>query len=290
MSRVKPLLKGKVVIITGAAGGIGQAVARLFAKQGASMVLTDIRMSELERLGKALSKSGTEPLLVTHDVTDSHSWEFLMDKTLNVFGKLDVVVNNAGVVQPGIAEMLSLKKTNQQVSVNLMGTIHGCQAALRVMKVQNFGKIINVASLGGIVPMPGEAVYSATKFAIRGYSFSLYAELTDSPVGISVVCSDSVETPQLAFELLHDEAILSFIGSPLKPDQVARGILKAIFKDKPEILIPAWMGILSRLGMAFPKTFFVLFPVLKWIGVRTMRKRREEEKKNGHVTFYCGDL
>lgn len=138
--------------------------------------------------------------------------------------------------------------------------------------------------------MPGEAVYSATKFAIRGYSLSLYAELLDTPVGISVVCPDSAETPQLAYELLHDEAVLSFIGSPLKPEQVARGVLKAVLKDKPEILIPAGMGIFSRTGMAFPKIFFVLYPILRRIGIRTMKKRRKEERKNGHVILRFDDL
>ena len=177
-------------------------------------------------------------------------------------------------------EKISLDKIQQLVSVNLLGTIYGSRAALCIMKEQNFGKIINVASLGGIVPMPGEAVYSATKYAIRGFSLSLYAELHNSPVGIAVVCPDSVDTPQLDYELLYDEAVLSFIGKSLKPEKVAQGILNAVLKKKPEKLIPAGMGALFRTGMAFPRVFFFLFPLLKKIGISMIKKRRQEKKKN----------
>lgn len=273
-------LRDLVVIVTGAAGGIGRAVARLFAHNGAILVLTDIHRQGLESLEESLQAEGHRVMAVVHDVSDPGSWQALVDRVMETFGRVDVLINNAGVVQPGPAEDLPLDKVLQQVSVNLLGTIHGCQAALRVMKAQGFGKIVNLASLGGIVPMPGEAVYCATKNAIRGYTFSVYAELLDSPVGITAVCPDSVETPQLDYELLHDEALLSFIGEPLKTEQAARGILKAVLRDSPEILIPSGMGIAARTGMAFPRIFFILCPWLKRIGRATMKKRREEVKEN----------
>lgn len=273
------MLKEKVMIITGAAGGIGSATAHLFAKQGAVLVLTDIRREELEELGKDLKDSGAKTMVVEHDVTNPESWQSLMEKVKQEYGKLDILFNNAGVVQPGTAEKIAFDKIQQQVSVNFLGTIHGCRAALRIMKEQNFGKIINMASLGGIVPMPGEAVYSATKYAIRGYSLSLHAELHNSPIGITVVCPDSVDTPQHDYELLFDETELSFIGKPLKPEKVAKGILKAARKKKPEILVPSGMGVFYRIGMAFPRLFFFLLPILEKIGRSTIKKRREEKRK-----------
>ena len=274
------MLEEKVIIITGAAGGIGSATAHLFAQHGAILVLTDIQREKLEELGKILEDLGARMLLVEHDVTDPESWKSIMEEVKKEYGKIDILINNAGIVQPGAMEKISLDKIQQQVSVNLLGTIYGSRAALCIMKEQNFGKIINVASLGGIVPMPGEAVYSATKYAIRGFSLSLYAELHNSPVGIAVVCPDSVDTPQLDYELLYDEAVLSFIGKSLKPEKVAQGILNAVLKKKPEKLIPAGMGALSRTGMAFPRVFFFLFPLLKKIGISTIKKRRQEKKKN----------
>jgi len=274
------MLKENVIVITGAAGGIGSATAHLFAQHGAILVLTDIQREKLKALGEALKSSGTKTMTIEHDVTDSESWESLVGKVVEEFGKIDVLINNAGVIQPGPADMIELDEVKHQVSVNLLGTIYGCRAALRIMKEQNFGKIVNVASLGGIVPMPGEAVYSATKYAIRGYSLSLKAELRKSPLEIAVVCPDSVDTAQLDYELLHDEAVLSFIGEPLKPEKVAKGILKAVNKKKPEILIPTGMGIFCRIGMSFPRLFFLLLPVLEKIGISTIKQRREKKKRN----------
>lgn len=269
-------LKDKVIIITGAAGGIGSAAAHLFAQQGATLVLTDIQKERLEKLGTSLKQSGVKIMVVEHDVTDPESWQSLIERVRQEYGKVDVLINNAGIVQPGAAEKMALKKIQQLVSVNLLGTIYGSRAAISTMKDQRFGKVVNIASLGGIVPMPGEAVYSATKFAIRGYTLSLYAELSDSPVEICAVCPDSVDTPQLDYELQFDEASLSFVGKALHPEKVARGILKAIVKKKSEILIPSGLGVFYRLGMGIPRIFFFLFPLLKKIGLRQMKKRREK--------------
>ena len=273
------MLKEKIIVMTGAAGGIGSATARLFAQQGATLVLTDIASEKLKELGEDLNNSGAKILRVEHDVTDPESWQSLMERVKKEYGKIDVLLNIAGVVQPGAAEGVSLDEVQHQVSINLLGTIYGCRAVLSVMKKQGFGKIINIASLGGIVPLPGEAIYCATKYAVRGYSLALHAEYHNSPVEITVVSPDSVDTPQHDYELLHDEAVLSFIGEPLKPEKVAKGILKAARKKKPEILIPAGMGLICRIGMAFPGIFFFLVPLLEKMGRKTIRKRREKKKQ-----------
>lgn len=273
------MLKERVSIITGAAGGIGSATAHLFAQHGAILVLTDIRNKELQELTETIKKSGAEVLAVEHDIREPESWKSLVEKVRKKYGRIDILINNAGVIQPGAAEKISLDELHHQVSVNFLGTMNGCRAVLPTMKMQSSGKIVNVASLGGIIPMPGEAVYSATKYAIRGYSLSLYAELHNSPVGIAVVCPDSVDTPQLDYELQYDEAMLSFIGDPLKPEKVAKGICKAVRTKKPEVLVPSGMGIFCRIGMAFPRLYFFLLPLLERIGSSTIKKRRKKEKK-----------
>ncbi len=273
------MLKEKIIVMTGAAGGIGSATARLFAQQGATLVLTDIAGEKLKELGEGLKNLGAETLQIEHDVTDPESWQSLLERVKKEYGKIDVLLNIAGIAQPGIAEGVSLDEVHDQVSINLLGTIYGCRAALGVMKKQGFGKIINIASLGGIIPLPGEAIYCATKYAVRGYSLALHAEYHNSPVEITVVSPDSVDTPQHDYELLYDEAVLSFIGEPLKPEKVAKGILKAARKKKPEILIPAGMGLICRIGMAFPRIFFLLVPLLEKMGSKTIRKRREKKKQ-----------
>jgi 3-oxoacyl-[acyl-carrier protein] reductase len=252
---------------------------RIFLLSTVPLVLTDIHKEGLEDLGALLKDSGAETMLIEHDVADPESWKSLMEKVRQKYSRVDILINNAGIVQPGAAEKITLDEVQNQLSVNLSGTIHGCRAALNVMKVQNFGKIVNVASLGGVVPLPGEAVYSATKYAIRGYSLSLHAELRRSPVGVAVVCPDSVDTPQHDYELLYDDAVLSFLGKPLKPEQAAKGILKAVRKKKPEVMIPTGMGILCRIGVAFPRLFFSLLPIMEKMGRSTIKKRREAKKE-----------
>lgn len=273
------MLKDKVIIITGAAGGIGSAAAHLLGRHGAALVITDIKKEGLEKLATSLRGFGVKTMVVEHDVTDPGSWQSLLEKVKQEYGKIDVLINNAGLVQPGAAERVTLDKIQQQVSVNLLGTIYGCCAAIRIMKDQHFGKIVNIASLGGIVPMPGEAVYCATKFAIRGYTLSLYAELSGSPVEICAVCPDSVATPQLDYELQFDEASLSFVGSALQPAAVAGAILEAIVKKKPEMLIPKGMGVLYRFVMGIPRLFFFIYPWLKKTGLKEIRKKREKKKQ-----------
>jgi short-subunit dehydrogenase len=240
-------LDGKIVVITGAAGGIGTAAARLLAQEGAVLVLTDIREEPLESLAAELMAAGAKTLVHVHDVRSPESWQALTDRVAAELGPIDILINNAGVVHPGPAETLAPEKLQQQIQVNLMGTINGCRAALRVMKPRGAGKIVNVASLGGIVPMSGEAIYSATKAGIRYYTLSLAAELHDSPVDIAVVCPDSVETPQLAYEMQHDEAVLSFVGTAMKPEKVAKAILRL---------------------------YLFFYPWLKKAGGKNIRKRR----------------
>lgn len=276
--RKEIMLKDKVIIITGAAGGIGSTAARLFSEKGARVVLTDIREKPLELCTSALVAAGGDCRAETLDVTDPESWSALIENTLKHYGRIDILVNNAGVVHPGAAESIAFEKVRQQIFVNLMGTINGCRAVLPHFKKQGAGKIINVASLGGIVPMPGEAVYSATKAAIREYTFSLIAELRKTLIGVTVVCPDSVDTPQLAYELEHDEAVMSFIGEPLPPEKVAKAILRAVKTKKSEILVPAGMGVVCRIGMAWPKIYFLVLPILEKTGAKTIQKRRRKNK------------
>jgi 3-oxoacyl-[acyl-carrier protein] reductase len=206
-----------------------------------------------------------------------------MGLVLRTFGRVDVLINNAGVLQPGAAWEIPRDKVEWQVRVNLLGTIFGCQAALRVMVGQNAGKIVNIASLGGIVPMPGETVYSATKFGVRGYSLSLAGELQGTPISVTAVCPDSVDTPQHAYELLHDDAFMSFIDPPLRPEKVARRILKAAARRKPDVLVPAGIGVFSRTAMAWPRAFFLLLPLLRRIGRRNIARRRQLGRAGGNA-------
>jgi short-subunit dehydrogenase len=267
-------LKDQVTLITGAAGGIGSAAARLFARLGARLVVTAREASQLDAIDLGPGEAALRALRLPLDVTDPAAWEQVVQRALQEHGRLDILVNNAGVVEPGYAHELLPEVIERQVTVNLLGTLYGCRAALRIMRRQGRGRIVNLGSLAGIVPTPGEAVYSATKHGIRGYTFSLHGELRGTGVGVCVVCPDSVETKQLQHELQHDMATMSFVDAPLSPEKVATAIVAATRTRKPEILVPAGMGLLSRIAMAFPRLVFLVLPFLQRAGARRMAERR----------------
>ncbi|RMG37189.1 MAG: SDR family NAD(P)-dependent oxidoreductase [Methanobacteriota archaeon] len=261
----------RVAVITGGAGGIGQAIARLLWEKGYRLALTDINVVALRRVSLTFSDISEKVLLLEHDVRQVTNWKTIIDEILQHHSRIDVLINNAGIVEPGYLEDLSPEKIHQQIEVNLLGTILGCQMILPYFKQRGEGQIINIASLGGIVPMPGEAVYSATKFGIRGFSLSLRAELMGSGVTVSVVCPDSVETDQLRYELEHEEALLSFVNKPLSPEMVAKAVWKTIQSRRAETLVPALDGFFTRLAMSVPALFFHFLPCLK----RLARRRRK---------------
>jgi NADP-dependent 3-hydroxy acid dehydrogenase YdfG len=274
-----PSLQDKVVIITGAGGGIGAATARLFAKMGARLVLTGHHIEKVDAVD--LGPAGAGVLRLQHDVADPASWHEVVARTIEKHGRIDVLVNNAGVVVPGRADELPLADVERQVAVNLLGTMYGCRAVLPSMRSRRSGKIVNVASFGGVLPMPFESVYTGTKFGVRGYSLGLHAELAGSGVGVCVFCPDSVETRQLRQELEHDDPSLSFLDRPLSPEKTAEGILHAVETRKPEILLPAGMGLLSRISMAFPRLVLLFMPMLLRMSGKKRAERREQERAMG---------
>ncbi|HEY6105367.1 MAG TPA: SDR family oxidoreductase [Anaeromyxobacteraceae bacterium] len=265
-------LDGRVALVTGGYGGIGAAVARALAREGAAVALTGRDEAALARvdLGPGEGRALRLPL----DVGDPAAWEAAVRRILAERGRIDVLVNNAGVVAPGALESLPVGEVERQVRVNLLGAAYGCRAVIPAMRARGEGAIVNVASLGGIVPLPFEAIYCATKYALRGLSFALRAELAGSGIRVSAVSPDSVETHHVVQELQYDEVSLSFASEPLPPEAVAEAVLRAVRRGPPEVLVPAASGLLARLLMAFPGLMLRLLPLLRWMGARRMAARR----------------
>jgi NAD(P)-dependent dehydrogenase (short-subunit alcohol dehydrogenase family) len=265
-------LDGSVALVTGGYGGIGAAVARRLAREGAAVVLTGRDASALA--GVDLGPGEPRALRLPLDVGDAAAWEAAVRRVLAERGRLDVLVNVAGVLAPGALETSPVEEVERQVRVNLLGAALGCRAVLPAMRARGAGAIVNVASLGGIVPMPFESIYCATKYALRGLSFALRAELSGSGIRVTVVSPDSVETPQLLQELRHEEAALSFASPALAPERVAAAVLRAVRRGPPEILVPAASGLVARLLLGFPGLLLRLVPVLRRLGARRMARRR----------------
>jgi NAD(P)-dependent dehydrogenase (short-subunit alcohol dehydrogenase family) len=268
-------LQGKVVLVTGAAGGIGQAVARALAGAGARVVLAG--RSEAAMRAVELGEGRSAAAVASLDVRDAEGWDRVIATVVRDLGGLDVLVHNAGMVDPGPLEAIPPDRLRALLETNLLGAMLGCRAALPALRARR-GAIVHVASLGGIVPMPFEAAYGASKAGLRQFSLSLRSELAGSGVTVSLVTPDSVDTAQLAQELRHDEASLSFANPPLPVGAVGRAVLTALRTGSPEVMVPAVGGIAARIAAAFPRLLLWILPFLRRAGAKRMARMRAERE------------
>jgi NAD(P)-dependent dehydrogenase (short-subunit alcohol dehydrogenase family) len=188
----------RIAIITGAASGIGRALAGALAARGDTVVLADVDGDGAERAARELARQGPGTATAAAvDVRDASAVQALVDVTRDRHGRLDVMVNNAGIGVGGEARELLLAHWDRVIDVNLRGVVHGVHAAYPVMIEQGSGHIVNTASLAGLVPSPLLTPYAMTKHAVVGLSLSLRAEAAAYGVRVTVVCPGVVDTPIL---------------------------------------------------------------------------------------------
>ncbi len=270
-------LAGRVIVVTGAANGIGRATARALAARGAALVLDDIDLAGLESLRAAI---GDGARAFGADVRRPDQLEAMMREAVAAWGRVDAVVNCAGVVAPGAIDTSPADAVARQLETNLTGTINVVRAFLPQFRRQGAGHLVLVASLAGMVPLPGESVYAATKFGVRGFALSLALELKPTGIRVTNVCPDSTRTAMLDIEAGEEGSSLSFASAPMAPEQVAAAILDALERPRLEVTVPGSRGRLIRLLGAMPFLFRPLYPVMDAMGRRRKaRFRRELESR-----------
>jgi NADP-dependent 3-hydroxy acid dehydrogenase YdfG len=221
-------IEGKVVAITGASSGIGEATAKILATAGAHVVIGARRTDRLQRLADEIAATGGSVRAKALDVTQSADVEAFVRYAREEFGKLDVIVNNAGVMPLSPLEALKVDEWDRMVDVNIKGVLYGIAAALPFMKEQGHGQIVNLSSIGGHSVSPTAAVYCATKFAVWAISDGLRQE-TDR-IRVTVI-SPGTTTSELADTITDPtarEAMTSFRAITISPDAVAHAIAYAI--------------------------------------------------------------
>jgi len=186
---------GRAVAVTGAASGIGRETALAFARRGAHLAICDIDEAGLEKVGRELEGLGCLVHAERVDVAWAEEVERFRDNVFGRFGRVDVLVNNAGIAVGGPMERLSLDDWRRVVGVNLWGVIHGCHYFYPRMVEQGGGSIVNVASMAAFAPFPGFTAYVCTKYGVLGLSESLRAEAARHGVSVSAVCPGVVNTP-----------------------------------------------------------------------------------------------
>ncbi|WP_432712718.1 SDR family oxidoreductase [Pedobacter sp.] len=224
-------IKDKVVIITGASSGMGEAAAKYLATLGATVVLGARRADRIERLAKDIQDTGGKALAVTADVTNLEQVKKLVDATVKQFGRVDVILNNAGIMPLSPMDRINVEEWNVMIDVNIKGVLNGIAAVLPYMKEQKSGQIINTSSVAGHKIFSGSAVYSATKFAVRALTEGLRMEVKPYNIRTMIVCPGAVKTELLDHisEVDIQQANKDYVGDVgISPDSFARVVAFAI--------------------------------------------------------------
>jgi len=187
-------IAGKVVVITGASSGLGEATARLLSAQGASVVLGARRVERIRALADELTGSGGRALAMRTDVTHREQVQALVDGAVQTYGRIDVMINNAGLMPQSPLERLKIDDWDRMIDVNIKGVLYGVAAALPYMKRQKSGHIISVSSVAGHKVRPAGVVYSATKHAVRVISEGLRQEVKPYNIRTTVISPGAVAT------------------------------------------------------------------------------------------------
>ncbi|NSY17131.1 SDR family oxidoreductase [Neorhizobium sp. AL 9.2.2] len=218
----------KVVLITGASSGIGSGIARELAKAGAALMLGARRTDRLEELARELRDLGAKVAIRRLDVTDRADVAAFAQAAVAEFGRVDVIVNNAGVMPLSLMSSLKVDEWDRMIDVNIKGVLYGIAAVLPLMTAQGSGQIINIASVGALSVSPTAAVYCATKYAVRAISDGLRQEhdnLRVTCIHPGVVESELADT---ITDAVAAEAMKTYRAIALKPDAIGRAVRFAI--------------------------------------------------------------
>ncbi|MGB4074863.1 SDR family oxidoreductase [Pseudomonas sp.] len=222
-------IQDKVILITGASSGIGEACARLLAEKGARLLLGARRTERLEQLVGEIRAAGGNAEYRRLDVTSQADTQAFVDAALAQYGRVDVLINNAGVMPLSRLDALKVDEWNRMIDVNIRGVLHGIAAALPAMQLQRSGQFVNIASIGAYSVVPTGAVYCATKYAVRAISEGLRQEV-GGDIRVTLVSPGVVES-ELA-ESISDapsrEAMKAFRKVAITPDAIARAIAYAV--------------------------------------------------------------
>ena len=222
-------IKNKVVVITGASSGLGAETARHLAKAGAKLVLGARRMDRMTALAEEIGLS--QEALVKTDVTDRTQVQALVDRAISLHGRVDVMLNNAGLMPLSPLEMQRYDEWDQMIDVNVKGVLYGIGAVLPYMKEQQSGQIINVSSVAGHTVGPGSAVYSGTKFAVRAISEGLRKEVKPYGLRTTILSPGAVDTElpsSVGAEEVSDRVASFYKQNAISADSFARCVIFAM--------------------------------------------------------------
>jgi NAD(P)-dependent dehydrogenase (short-subunit alcohol dehydrogenase family) len=262
-------------VVTGAGRGLGRAIAGRLAQRGLTVHVTDV---DPDTSGQAAGEIGDGAYASALDVRDEAACRAIAEATVERTGSLDVWVNNAGILAPGLAWEQDEGTRRSMLEINAIGTMNGTVAALEQMVPAGRGHVINVISLAGLVAAPGEVSYAASKHAAIAFTLGALYDLRRSGIEgieLSAVCPDGIWTPMLLDKLDDPDAAGSFSGHMLTAEEVAVEVAKLLDRPRPVVTIPRWRGAVIRLLDLFPSLTLRLLPLL----LRDAERRQRRYKK-----------
>ncbi|MCZ6728577.1 MAG: SDR family NAD(P)-dependent oxidoreductase [SAR324 cluster bacterium] len=238
--------QGKVAVVTGAASGIGRALALDFARRGMKLVGADIERGPLEAVRGEIETAGAECLTVITDVSDRQSVQALADAAYGRFGAVHVLCNNAGVTSGGALQDSTYQDWQWVLGVNLWGVVHGILAFVpRMIEQQSGGHIVNTGSMAGLIASKGLGVYNTSKYAVVGLSETLARDLREHGIGVSVLCPMGVSTRNRGCRRNRPEALKQemapyeppeLVGNYISPEETSALVMKAIEHEELYVL------------------------------------------------------
>lgn len=271
-------MSNQLAIVTGAASGIGRHFATELHRRYPQMRLV---LADLD--GEALAAAhppGEHVVLQSFDVRSPAEWRRVIDAAIEHHGAIDYLFNIAGIDRVAMFVDQPIENIDALVDINIKGTLYGMRMVAEHMSARGAGHIVNMASLAGVSPTPGTAIYSATKFALRAVSIATAVELRPRGVYVSVICPDLVDTALLDQHVAQaqpEAAGLVFSGPrPLTAAEVSEAIFRAMRTRPLEIDLPFSRSLLAKLSSLFPGALLLLYEPLKRRGMRTFERRRRE--------------
>lgn len=221
-------LEGKVALVTGAAQGIGKAIAMLLAKNGADVIVSDINLEKAIETSKEIEAVGRRSIAIKVDVSKSEEVENMVERIISEFGRIDILVNNAGITRDKLILRMTEEDWDQVIDVNLKGTFNCTKAVIKYMSKQKSGKIVNIASVSGEMGNPGQANYSASKAGVIGFTKTIAREFAQRGINVNAIAPGYIETPMT--EVLPDkikEELKKMIPMERlgRPEDVAHAVL-----------------------------------------------------------------
>lgn len=259
-------------LVTGAGRGLGLEIARMLSAQGYIVHVTDVDATLVEQAVADLGGTAFGSVL---DVRSETACREAAARTVARAGSLELWVNNAGVLVTGPGWEQTEDERRLIVEVNTLGTMNGTVAALEIMRGAGRGHVVNVVSLAGLIAIPGETVYSASKHAALAFTLATLTDLRRAGhrrIHLSAVCPDGVWTPMIADKLHDPQAAVSFTGALLSPQDVVVAVERVVRRPRPVTSVPRWRGPQVRLFDVMPRLAVRLWPAVLWQGRRTQRR------------------